>query len=385
MNEETPKPKPIIERATNYAFALSCLNKPLSFSIIREQSSCFFRMLPRTLQDSLQETMSRGVCPLDSEPCLNAYMFAYGNMHNAKLRKAYCNLSPEFLRHQTVDIVDCGCGQGMGCICYADFLRENDIRQSVRRITLIEPSRLALARAALHVSLLFPKAEIVTIPKGFDALTADDLHADAEVATLHILSNVLDLGDRFYDLAKFADLVADNVEGYNEFVCVEPLFYDCDKDSKPTRFFKRLNIEPYFQLNAGKSEFVPGQLWTCAIMLGSVGKKQAADSQEYQKAKDFSVRLTGGNLNGTWSFIETLTVEQFKKRMMVDCIHVKQNPHTGKLFFTYGAKTGAVSRNGIPKKPMLSYVQGEKTERNPTGKFWLLHDASESTPCTAEF
>ena len=199
----------IIEQATNYAFTLQ--KKKVSFTTIRETSSVFYRMLPDEIQTQLFEDISRGVCPLNSEPCLNTYMFALGKMHNAKLRRAYDHLSAEFQQNSLVDIVDYGCGQGMGCICYADFLRENGLRQRVRRVILIEPSRLALARAALHVSLLFPDAELKTVCKGFDDLTVNDLPSDPEVATLHILSNVLDLGDRFFRLNDFSDLVAQSL------------------------------------------------------------------------------------------------------------------------------------------------------------------------------
>lgn len=69
---------------------------------------------------------------------------------------------------------------------------------------------------------------------------------------------------------------------------------------------------------------------------------------------------------------ETLTVEQFKAAHNVSRIDVKKNPKTGKLFFTYGAKTGAVALKGIPQHPMLSYVSGSDGAR-----FWLLHEAGE--------
>ena len=67
-------------------------------------------------------------------------------------------------------------------------------------------------------------------------------------------------------------------------------------------------------------------------------------------------------------FKETLTVEQFKDTMKVSHLDVKKNPKTGKLFFTYGAKTGAVALKGIPQHPMLSLVTGSE------GPFWLLHE-----------
>lgn len=85
-------------------------------------------------------------------------------------------------------------------------------------------------------------------------------------------------------------------------------------------------------------------------------------------------------------FKETLTVEQFKAAMNVSRIDVKQNPKTNTLFFTYGAKTGAVSTKGIPEHPMLSYVKGEPTEKNPSGEFWLLHEEGKGgAPVLASF
>lgn len=90
--------------------------------------------------------------------------------------------------------------------------------------------------------------------------------------------------------------------------------------------------------------------------------------------------------NNNLTFIETLTVEQFKRAQGVERIEVKQNPHTGKLFFTFGAKTGAVAVKGIPSKPMLSYVQGEPSELNPDGKFWMLHEeGTGGAPVLATF
>lgn len=86
------------------------------------------------------------------------------------------------------------------------------------------------------------------------------------------------------------------------------------------------------------------------------------------------------------TFNETLTVEQFKERMLVSRIDVKQNPKTNKLFFTYGAKTGAVAVKGIPAHPMLSHVKGNPTPENPSGEFWLLHEEGQGgAPVLASF
>lgn len=81
------------------------------------------------------------------------------------------------------------------------------------------------------------------------------------------------------------------------------------------------------------------------------------------------------------TFISTQTVEQFKKAQGVDTIKVRQNPHTTKLFFTYGAETGAVSAKGIPANPMISNVKGEDGVC-----FFLLHEEGQGgAPVLAEF
>lgn len=80
-------------------------------------------------------------------------------------------------------------------------------------------------------------------------------------------------------------------------------------------------------------------------------------------------------------FLDTLTVEQFKAKKHVDKIQVKQNPKTGKLFFTFGAKTGAVASRGIPEHPMVSLVQAPDGEQ-----FYLLHnEGTGGAPVIATF
>ena len=63
-------------------------------------------------------------------------------------------------------------------------------------------------------------------------------------------------------------------------------------------------------------------------------------------------------------FIETMSVADFKTKMEVERIDVKQNPHTGKCFFVYGCETGAVSERflkGDITKPVISQVCSPET------------------------
>lgn len=85
-------------------------------------------------------------------------------------------------------------------------------------------------------------------------------------------------------------------------------------------------------------------------------------------------------------FNDTLTVEQFKDKFKVSRVDVMKNPKTGKLFFTFGAKKGAVASKGIPQHPMFSFVKGDSTPQNPDGTFWLLHEEGQGgAPILASF
>ena len=98
-------------------------------------------------------------------------------------------------------------------------------------------------------------------------------------------------------------------------------------------------------------------------------------------------------MEGRLTFGETLTVEQFKEVVKVSRIDVKKNPNTGKLFFTYGAKTGAVAVKGIPQHPMFSLVcpEGDTLDAVHAGErecstFWLLHEEGQGgAPVLASF
>lgn len=77
-------------------------------------------------------------------------------------------------------------------------------------------------------------------------------------------------------------------------------------------------------------------------------------------------------MDNNLEFLETYTVEQFKAKELISKLEVKKNPNSGKLFFSYGGKQGAVSAKGIPEKPMVSLV---RPQNDPTANpFYLLHN-----------
>ena len=242
----------LTELNTNYAYKLKYMGNP-AFDKVRDLSSKFYRELPQALQDELHEALNRGIDILDSEPQMTAYLFSFGKMHQAKLKYAFNHLPEEFLSQPEISIVDYGCGQALGTMCYADFLRSRGYVQEMKTVTLIEPSECCLKRAALHTSVFFPNAEIRIIHKTFDELCKGDICCDEYTPTLHILSNVLDMLN--FDLERFAELVKGCLKGYNQFVCVGPYFCFYDIDKRMDEFRSLLNTNTYYNKSFDKYEF----------------------------------------------------------------------------------------------------------------------------------
>ena len=267
----------MIEQNTNYAYKLKYMDNP-TFDKVRNLSTKFYRELPQALQDELYEALNRGIDILDSEPQMTAYLFAFGKMHQAKLNYAFDKLPKEFIEQPEINIIDYGCGQALGTMCYADFLHENGYAQKVKTITLIEPSEICLKRAALHASMFFPKAEIKTVNKKFDDLTQDDIVCNEETPTLHILSNVLDMTN--FDLERFDDLVKGCLKGYNQFVCVGPYFNYSDKDDRMDDFLSKMDGEENYCETFDKYELDPEKTWTARILCASKGKLFSSEASE---------------------------------------------------------------------------------------------------------
>ena len=335
----------IIESRSNYAFQLR--GKNLSFSEIRNTSTAFFTSLPEGVRNELYNNMCHGTIKLDCEPELNAYMYAFGAMHNAKLKDAFSHLSTNFFNEREIDIIDYGCGQAMGCISYADYLRENNHTQNVRRITLIEPSYIALARAALHSSLLFPNAEILTINKGFDDLTVSDIEVDSNIPTLHIFSNVLDMGSTpnyngVFNLGTFSNLVLEISKGYNEYVITEPLFSDFHRDEQADIFISSLlGINVYYEKKCNSGEFVANKNWTCVIKCGCIGQPNVKVSCSHKDSWTWHEfrKLYGKPKLGT--FVKS-TGETFKSVVFID-----ESNEVNKVFVRFSKLHGELSSKVI--------------------------------------
>ncbi len=273
----------MIEQNTNYAYKLKYMDNP-TFDKVRDLSTKFYRELPQALQDELFEALNRGIDILDSEPQMTAYLFAFGKMHQAKLNYAFCKLPEEFFEQPEINIIDYGCGQALGTMCYIDFLNKNNYWQKVNSITLIDPSEICLKRAALHVSVFFPEARIITINKRFNDLNERDIacnewldglymrreiEENELIPKLHIFSNVLDIDT--FNMTQLANLIKGRMVGYNQFVCVGPFFHSDEKDNRMSCFSSLFCNDCFFE-TLDKGGLDAKKEWTCSTSIFSFGK-----------------------------------------------------------------------------------------------------------------
>jgi hypothetical protein len=177
------------------------------------------------------EELDNGVAQLNSNEQLQQYMFSYGKMHHAKLSQAFNTLHSKhdlMLTGQSIEIIDYGCGQGIGTVCFIDFLKSiPSFKYTIKRVKLIEPSNLALKRAALHVKYSLKSArqsEVVqSINEELDDVTEHQLGGEKNTIKFHIFSNILDVTE--FNLEEFTDKLTNTIIGENYFICVSPNMY----------------------------------------------------------------------------------------------------------------------------------------------------------------
>ncbi len=165
-----------------------------------------------------------GIGLLASEEALNCYMSAYGEMHVGKCRAAIMNFPFNKLTG-SIEIVDWGCGQGIGSATILEALQQRDLLNWVKKITLIEPSVNALQRAECNISkIVNNNIEIDAINKFMP--TSEEVPGEIVASmgyrysnVIHIFSNILDV--KSINLSRVARMVASS-HGNHYVLCMGP-------------------------------------------------------------------------------------------------------------------------------------------------------------------
>lgn len=145
----------------------------------------------------------RGTKPIRDDDGIMCYLCAWGEMHVSKLRMALDDcLSPregypKISIPRRINVVDWGCGQGLGTFALLDHLEGKGYDVAVDNVILIEPSPLALEYAQLYLSLRLKGQDtrISTVCKFFSSLDREDLQMRGDAPVFHLYSNILDVPD----------------------------------------------------------------------------------------------------------------------------------------------------------------------------------------------
>ncbi len=255
----------MIESDTNYSFLIGSMPH-LTCASVRALSDRFITDLAETDRDHLFAELKRDGNQLTTEPRLCAYTYAFGAVREARLRRAFSHLSNIFAQRD-VELIDYGCGVGLGALVYHDLLLERGLPlTSVRRITLIDPTPRCLERAALHARVCFPGAELRTICKYTDELQTADTASDAKLHTLHIFSQIADM--EVPSIAHLADTICAGLRGPNYFACVTPFCERALRGTPPADLFVELMDPDEGRVtveNLAARRFVRGQQWTASL------------------------------------------------------------------------------------------------------------------------
>lgn len=204
----------------SYELQISSLESP-SFDAIRNVAVQQLHSFYSDIKDELYRQLNRGIALLETHEQMCKYLDAFGKMHKAKLLHAFDKL-PLSLFEDDIEVIDWGCGQGIGSIVLFDYLKDRGIKNNIKRITLIEPASKTLERARLHLQP-YTKGKLVvnSIGKFFHDIDQHEIQTEPGRTLIHIFSNILDVAE--IDLKKLAGLVDSSVRSESYLVCVGPL------------------------------------------------------------------------------------------------------------------------------------------------------------------
>jgi 2-polyprenyl-3-methyl-5-hydroxy-6-metoxy-1,4-benzoquinol methylase len=251
----------LIEESTPYSLLLNDANP--NFVSIRQISVNQWQNIN---ESSVFYSLQRGVKVLTEEKQLFSYLYSYGKMHYKKMTTSFSYL-PDGFYNRNIHIIDWGCGQGLATISLLDYFNES--MELFKKVTLIEPSELAIKRASLHVQKLNSNIDILTIHKDLDSLTSTDFIQDSFNVKVHLFSNILDID--LFSLTQLVELIKKTFYGENYFVCASP-FVNTLKTSRLDSFVKSFSTEQNFtrikEINNRNNEWING--WTRVVRVFKV-------------------------------------------------------------------------------------------------------------------
>lgn len=215
------------------------LGAPTDYKTIKltTENICFSRIRKKFKRDhDIHQELGRGKAILNTTSQLEQYLHSYGPMVETQWSEIQKKLD---LGTQQLDIIDYGCGLGLGTIQIFDHLRSLELPNhttsnvkiaegknkldQVINVNLIDPSDIALSNAH-HILKHYPmRAKLNFINKKLDDLSLSNINFSESSAKIHIFSNILDIGT-FDHLALLKRVLS--VEGKHCVIAVSPFESD---------------------------------------------------------------------------------------------------------------------------------------------------------------
>jgi superfamily II DNA helicase RecQ len=215
-----------------------------SFDAIRSIAMKEIAHLPKAEKDKLWKELDRGTALLNTHFHMCQYLHSFGKMHQAKLLDVFKRI-PKLAYQNDIEIVDWGCGQAMGTLNLFDYLNGLGLAKNIKKVTLIEPSEVALERGKLHVSVLGDSVEVVAIADYFENVNPKAIATYSNRVVLHIFSNILDVAQ--IDLKHLANLIDGAISSNSYLICVGPLNPTNQRIDAFFRYFDKDLIENIYQ------------------------------------------------------------------------------------------------------------------------------------------
>lgn len=160
---------------------------------------------------------------------VDTYIAFYGIQHYYKLIEAIDALDISKFEDKQLEIFSYGCGAATDTCSLISYCRSKQINLPFKKLTLIEPSLIALKRGIEYINqALCPeelkKIRIKPVNKYLENLGKSDVSSECTTSKIHIFSNILDL--QSIDLNDLASLILTTQTGNNYFMCISPIRYD---------------------------------------------------------------------------------------------------------------------------------------------------------------
>lgn len=161
----------------------------ISFQKIRKLCVRVISQLSEEEDARLKRSLGRGKNILQTASQLDKYSYTHGLMIESQWSYMFNMLK---LEPRSAHVIDYGCGQGLSTSLFLDNYRKEHF-SFIEKITLIEPSHVALERAEAIVKCYMGRVEVKTMNMDFDEFNRVNAEGNTGGLTYHLFSNVLDI------------------------------------------------------------------------------------------------------------------------------------------------------------------------------------------------